>query len=498
MLTRHLTATATLALLPILVAGAPASTAHRAASIAWAPDHEAALEDAKESQRIVFLAVNMDGERANDELAKKTYRAKTLVGLSKHSVNLVASAFEHSSGACSRFDGIRCSAHMACDIWARAEILTKDAEGYVIAPQHVWLAPTGEVLLSVPYAVTEAELEWCWVTALQANDPELALSLSSKARAPRRLVKGGLADAAGGAAGEGKTLSREEALELIEKIKRGLNQDRRAAAVRQIMAVDEPEAIEFVRTELRSGAGGRGGGRGGRGGGGRNAKDRRPAYLHSMGTVSPPSYWEIAAEYIDDSLLEVRAEAVVALEMLAAPESLKALRSALKKEKDPGVYKNILRALGTAGATDKKTVSRLIKAWDKEKEEIARRNAVLALGSLTKSDKVDQLLREILADEDRTERERAAAVCAMALTRRTEWLEILRPALRAAQAAAGEPIEGEPEDFVPAPELLSALQAAVQLLDGGDLRILRDPVTAAGRDTIQRDRWFGAKGGERR
>jgi HEAT repeat protein len=271
------------------------------------------------------------------------------------------------------------------------------------------------------------------------------------------------------------------------------------------MTADEPEALDFVRTELRSGVGGGrggagggrgGGGRGGGGGGGRNAEDRRPQHLHTMGTVSPSSYWEIAAEYIDDSILEVRAEAVVALEMLAAPESVRVLQTALKKEKDETVRKNILRALGTAGAIDKKAQETLEKAVLKEKDEIIRRNATLALGSLARSDSVDQLLTEILADEQRTDRERAAAACAMALTRRSEWLELLRPALEAAKAAdAGATPEGEAEDFIPAGDLLSALQASVQLLEGGDLSVLRDAVAAAGRDTISRDRWFGREGG---
>jgi hypothetical protein len=491
MLTRSILAGAALAALGTL----PSFTT-RAAEIRWESSHEDALKTAADSKRVVFLAVNMDGERANDELANKTYGKKSITGFSLLTVNLVASAFQHSSGKCSRFGGISCADHMACDIWARDAVLQKDAEGFVIAPQHVWLAPTGEVLLSVPYAVTEGELEWCFGTAIQMNDPEAVVKFSSKARAPRRLVKGGVAGPdTVGPDGPG-ALTRDEALELIEEVKRGMNQQQRTRAVMRIMTADEPEAIEFVRTELRSGgnAGRGGGGRGGRGGGGggRNSQDRRPQYLRAIGTLSPQSYWEIAAEYIDDSILEVRAEAVVALEMLAAPDSLRTLQSALKKEKDDTVYKNLLRAMGTAGAIDNKAHSALLKAVAKEKDEIIRRNATLALGSLAQSPDVDELLAEILADEDRTHRERAAAVCAMALTRRVEWLELLRPALRAAQAAeAGEKPEGEPEDFVPTDDLLAALEAAVQLLEGGDLSVMRDVVSAAGRDTIPRERWFG-------
>ena len=469
--------------LAVLAASLPAAAGTR---IAWHASSEAALAEAVESKRVVFVAVNMDGERANDELAEKTYRSDKIAKLAEHSINLVASAFEHGTGTCSRFGTITCADHVQCDIWARENVLQKDAEGYVIAPQHVWLSPTGEVLLSVPYAVTEGELEWCFVTALQENDPELALKMSSKARAPRRLVKGGVASPRGDGSLDTTPLTREEVLAMIEEVKRGANQNQRARAVRQIMAADEPEAIDFVRAEMRSGGGG------GRKGRGRNAKDQRPAHLRTMSAVSPASYWEIAVEYIDDSLLEVRTEAVVALEMLAAPESVRAIQSAIRKEKEPSVLKNLYRALGTAGAVDKKATNTLLKTAEKDKDELMRRNALLALGSVTRSDKIDDLLRETMADEELDVRERAAAVCAMALSRRDEWLELLRPALRAAEQAAQEAVpEGEPEGFVPDDEFLVALRAAVALLEGGDLTVIRDAVEAAGHDEITRERWFG-------
>ncbi len=477
----------------LLLAALAAGTAlalPAASGIEWSASHEDARAQAREEKRVLFLAVNMDGERANDELAEKTYREKRITELAAHSVNLVASAFEHGTGECKRFGTITCGDHVACDIWARENVLEKDAEGFVVAPQHVWLSPEGEVLLSVPYAVTEGELEWCFVTALTTNDPTLELKMSSKARAPRRLVKGGVADVEGGDQYGPSALTRDEVLALIEEVRRGVDRQQRVRAVMRIMTADEPEAVDFVRSEMRSGlGGGRGGGRGGARG-----RDPRPGYLRAMARLAPASYWVIAAEYVDDSLIEVRSEAVVALEMLASPDSLRDVSSALRKEKELSVKKNLLRALGTAGAADKKTIQTLVKTAEKDRDELLRRNALIALGSVVKADKVDDLLRETLLDEERDPRERAAAVCAMALTRRAEWLELLRPALEAAEARDAEATpEGEPEEFVPPDDLLLALRSAVALLEGGDLSVIKDAVTAAGRDEIPRERWFGVE-----
>ncbi len=125
-------------------------------SIAWEPQREAALARARAERRVVFVAVNMDGERACDRLAEKVYRDKTIVALASATVNLIASQPSHTAGdkACARFGTIPCTAHQTVDKWVRKEVLVPDAEGYVVAPQHVFLDSKGAVILSVPYDVT--------------------------------------------------------------------------------------------------------------------------------------------------------------------------------------------------------------------------------------------------------------------------------------------------------------------------------------------------------
>ncbi|MED6334947.1 MAG: HEAT repeat domain-containing protein [Planctomycetota bacterium] len=475
-------ATSILLLLPL-----PARPLVGAADIDWQPSYEAALLRAADEDRVLFVAVNMDGERANDRTADKTYHDKTIVGLSEHTLNLVASLSEHAKPdrTCPRFGDVTCADHRRVDIDVRENVLAPDDEGYVIAPQHVFLKPDGEVILSVPYEISAAELEWCFVTALQVVDPDFTHRLSAGARAPRRLIMGAVSGAGAGQ----PPPTREELMELISEVKKGsLRGGERMAALRRILLADEPEAIEFIRTELRrgpqvgrGGGGRRGGGGGGRGGGDR--RDQRGPLLHTIGVRSPISYWEVLVEFATGSDALLRAEAVVALEQLAAPDSVRDIRSALKREKVIEIEKNLLRALGSAGAADKKTRETLLSRVKKEKDALLRANAIVALGYLTRDEEVDERLHELLEGDDTDAR--VAAACAIALTREKEWLEPL-------QAAATVAEENNDKTFE------AACSGARAVLEGGDLKPIESALTGVCRDEIARERLFGGEEEPRR
>ncbi|MFT6111159.1 MAG: hypothetical protein ACJA2W_004089, partial [Planctomycetota bacterium] len=63
-----------------------------AKGIEWADTFDGALMTAVTEGRVVFIAVNMDGERANERMVKNVYGDKRIVALSERSVNLIASA----------------------------------------------------------------------------------------------------------------------------------------------------------------------------------------------------------------------------------------------------------------------------------------------------------------------------------------------------------------------------------------------------------------------
>lgn len=466
--------------LPSSVSNAPAAD-----SIVWQKRWEDAQTQARAQKKVVFVAVNMDGEKANERLATKVYKEKGIVALARETLNVVASASEHSSGDknCPRFDGISCLDHRRVDTTLRKELLKADAQGYVVAPQHVFLDPDGKVLLSVPYEVSADELAWCFVTAIQKLDPKSTLALPASAKRPRLLIVSGVLDPAT-AGGVQKPLTRAELLELLKEIKKTDFGIARAESIRSVLTSDEPEALEFIRQELRSGlnrlmgggaggAGGRGGGGGGLGRAGQEGANRGTLIMHGIGVFSPPAYWEVAIEFVGDNDPGMRGETAVALEQLAAPESVRALQAALQKETSPNIQKDLLRALGTAGASDKNTRSMLLKRMKSEKNGLLRLNAIVAAGSLAPGDDVATELSALLTSG--VSDERTAAICAMAMSRDERYASALEIASKDERDA----------------EVAKTASIALEIVKGGALRPIRDALKRVCQDTIDRERFFG-------
>ncbi|MBK9384901.1 MAG: HEAT repeat domain-containing protein [Planctomycetes bacterium] len=462
------------------VEGLVAPSAVRVApGIAWQLSLGEALERAKAEKKPLLLAVNMDGERANDRLAKTVYRDKAVVELSARAVCVVASKFEHGTGTCTRFGGISCADHRAVDIAAREKILKGSADGSVIAPQHVFVDGEGKVLFSVPYEINASELLWCLVQAVNAVDPEAKLAVPAGARAPKRFVSGAVSTPAEADAEEGELppLPREEALALIAELKRGNlgggGPDRWRemwTKIRRLVRADEPEAIEFVKQQLGSVGMGMGMGRGG--GGGRLVAP----IIRAIGETSPPSYWVVFEDLATGAGDELRAEVAVALEQLAAPESLKLVQEALKKEKLPEMRKDWLRALGTTGAHDKNVHRMLLAAAKAKGAEVDRVNAIVALGWSHADPAVTKALEAALTAP--TPAERRAAAIALAIARD-----------RAAQPSLAEAREREQDEKV-----RTTLERAEKVVDGGNLSELAEDVADACAQGIPRRRFFGGAG----
>ncbi len=432
------------------------------ASIAWQPSLAAAFDAAKADGAVVFLAVNMDGERSNDRLAREVYADPSIVRLAAHTKSLVASAFTHAAGdaECTRFGSQPCRVHLETDRAVRTNGWIQEGSEGFIAPQHVFLNAEREVLLQVPFAITRGELEWCFVAAIRTQNPEFEWEFSSTARAPKRLATNGVA-----VPEEDATvplLTREEMLDLIEQMKRRtIVGAARREAIRKVLRSDEVEAIEFAHSLLRAGPGGP------------NGRDIRPIYLRDIGANSPASYWEIVAEFAESGEDELRKRAVIALEQLGAAESVKVLRRALAKEKDPAIERDLLRALASAGADDARVRKEILTRCRKEKDALVRIGAVLALGHLVEGEDVRELLNALVTDEDPNVR--AAAVCAMAITRDAAWLPVLR-ALR---------------DQATDESMREVVGAALLVFDQGSLAPLRITVKRIAGDELDRPRIFG-------
>ncbi|MFT4541524.1 MAG: hypothetical protein ACI835_003985 [Planctomycetota bacterium] len=447
-----------------------------AAGIAWEESLAATLQRAADEQRVVFIAINMDGERANDRMVDDVYKDKNIVALSELTLNLVGSVTPHTKlGRCSRFGSIECESHRLVESDIRGRFLRPDADGHVIAPQHLFLDPAGAVLLSVPYGVTSEELEWCFAAALRKVDPTLKLDLSSGARAPKRVVMGGVADAA-----DIETPpTQAEVEQIIKDIRKGtIRGGQRLTAIMRLLLSDDPEAMKMVQTELLGGRGGRGGRGGGRGDG-EDTASAKARIMHRMGKVSPTAYWEVALEFLSSTEEALRFEAIATLEQLARKETLKDLRNALRKAEDPRSERSLLRATAAAGAGDKRTRTDLLKKCSSEKDMLLRTNAVLALGHLAAHKDVDAALTELLTESGGPESLSMAAALAMAMTREGSWVELLSSVVARA----------------PDTPLAKACTASIKALEDGSLNAIQAIFMRVSRDEIVRERLFGAAAG---
>ncbi|MFT6111208.1 MAG: hypothetical protein ACJA2W_004138, partial [Planctomycetota bacterium] len=393
------------------------------------------------------------------------------------------------SGTCKRFGCSTCKQHQLVDVSVREQVLKPDVSGAVVAPQHVLLGPDGSVILSVPYEISADELEWCFLTAFASLDKEAPAKRIDKGRRPRRLIMGGVLDLGGGLA----PLTRDEALEMIREHKKGASRGGAQAVIRRLVTVDEPEVREYVLTILRAGGGGGGGGGGGRGGGGGgggrgggNADKQRIELIQWIGVVSPKAYWEICAEFADSGTEAVQLEAIVALEQLAARESLPMLTKALRRASDEMQEKNIVRAIGACGQDDKKARTAVLRASNDGKSPTLRANALLALGWLDQAEEVDERIRAgalpgvygkgaKVDAEEVTGQERLGAVVAMGLTRGERWRELLQELIDDAD---------EPE------ALREAARASLDVVGGAPYSKLGPAVAEAGGDQIPRERLF--------
>ena len=236
--------------------------------IPWEEDWAAARARALEEGRVLFVAANMDGERANDRMAEDVYREKAVVALAEQPCpsSRARSPMGRAPARGSGPSAVSTTSRSTSGHGRKSCPPTRTARW---SPRStVFLAPDGTVLLSVEYEITADELEWCLGEALRKLDPDDEVKLSGGARPPKRWWW-----TASPRRGDRQPPTRDEVLELLRELKKG-RMENRDAAVRRLLTADEDEAREFAVQELRrSGGGGR---RGGGGGASRNEAGTGP------------------------------------------------------------------------------------------------------------------------------------------------------------------------------------------------------------------------------
>lgn len=443
-----------LRILSVLLAASTAT-----AQIQWARSLDEALAAAKTRNTVVFVALNMDGERANDQMVEDHYRDSTLVKLSKNTINLFCSNNTHGNGSCKRCKGTTCAIHRTNDYQVRRKILQVDGETSVVAPQHLFLDGDGKIINSATYFITKGELEWLWVQAIQAVQSDFKWTPSERYRAPASLKKGSAdktpvaekpptkkeveaalkniknasanATGAGGSGDDEGGGRRDQWRRWAERFQNTQKNSR------VLIRSEDKRALSWGRSSLRS------------------YGRFRDGLIRDIGKLSPQPWAKLVEEWLEDQSDGTRKAAIIAIEQIANPKSLGKLRKALKKEKDEALKGRIIRAMAACGPTNSSVIRVIKRAVKSDKSEIIRAHAVVATGKLEDRAAVTENLQIALQDESSKVRSVAAYVIGIRLDK--AMMETLLSTLQA-----------ETEDAVK-----SWMQKAIDAIKSGDNKVFK-------------------------
>lgn len=434
-----------------------ATSSARAAGIEWRTSLEAALSNAKARKAPVFIAVNMDGERANDEMVAEHYAASRIVELAARSVPLFASADDHSGAKpCKRCGGpVTCEQHRAIEKEIRAKYLQRASDGGYVAPEHLFLDPEGKVLLSVPYRVSQGELEWCLVSAIRSLDPGFEWKFGEDAKPPRRLVKGGVA--ADGLEATEKAPTKKEVDEILAELNKTKKWFEKIDLMFRLLRSDDPRALSFFETLLSGKM--------------PNREDGLLGFLRAMGRSSPPAYGPLVVPFLEDDRDAVKSQAIVTLELLANAKTLAALQKRFKAEKDVRFKKDLIRAIAACGAKDKAAQKLVFGVVAGDDDPILRANAMLGCEYLADEKGVIATIDAALAQQPVVELRFAAGYVVAA-----RRLETRKDALSTA-------VNDETD-----PAAKAALAACLAVFDGGSLSSLEPYLKSLCRSELPRER----------
>jgi hypothetical protein len=432
-------------------------------------DVDAGLEQAAAETRVILLALGTTLEPRSERHLKELYRAKDLRSYLDSSVALAGWQW---------FPGDRRRVPKLGDYSAqdfvdnletiRQRWLRPNSNGVVALPQHVWLSPKGELLLSCPYEISAEEFAWCFDRALRLSGIEERPELPKDAHAPRRLLMGEVYQL-DDEDELGRGLRTDELTELLDQYKRRQLTPKDETGIRRLLFTDEEQSAKYMAQELALWDLARGE---------RNELGEiLEGTIYLIGLVGTPAHLSALEQFTTHRRPSLRIQVAVAYEQLGAEGGLAAVKKALKKEKDEGVRAEWVRALGACGRGNSSVASTLTRMARKEKSERVRVNAILALGYLLPDRKVLESLEEIAATE--TNDYQVAAILALALGRAEESRALLAELVE--KAAAERTRE--------------AAAQALAVLDGGNLISLRDSVKEISSGDVDRWRVFFWKGG---
>lgn len=343
--------------------------------VRWVGPFDRALEQAREKKLPVLVAINTDrdGEGpgpdggGNTRMVYVHYRDAEVVALSRHFVCVIASPNTHEEVAepervCSRFGDVPCAAHLASEASVRGAYFAGVAK--IVAPQHLFLDPSGKLLLRREYEVEGKDLIALMLQALRQVSPSVYESVAEEryAEAARAL--------------------------------RSADDETRRQAAHELAASPDPRAASVLRKAIVA----------------LKEEADRARLVRAAGSAPGPAMEGLFTELLGDKSARVRAAAAAGLGRIATPGSTAALVAALKREKESEGKNALLRALGDRGSDP--AVAAVVLPLLADKSAQVRTQAALALASARgEAAGAGKLLA--MAREEHDVRARCAAILAL-------------------------------------------------------------------------------------
>ncbi len=431
------------------------------AKVEWTADIEEGMVRAEAEGRVIVLALGVVSESRSEAHLKEVYSEKKLAGYFAESVNIAAWSFElDEEKQLPRFDGISPSDHLNNLAVIIERWLEPNAEGVVALPQHVWLSPKGEVLLSCAYEIEKEEFAWCFEEAMRRAGIEDLPKPMKGAHPPRRLLLGEVYRLIDGDQ-LGRGMKPDELDELLQRVKKRNLSERDRGDIIQIIFTDEEDGVEYLTRQfgLWELVGPR-------------IAPVIDGTFELIGGSASPKYLECLEKFASHNRASLRMRVAVAYEQIGDTEGLSAVKKALKKEKDDDVRAEWVRALGACGRGDKSTSKTLVRIAEKEKDDRVRRNAILALGHLLPDEGAEEALVELATGGEGDDR----------------WAAVLGLALGRSIGARGliEGMgEGENDE-----DILKIIERSLRVLDGGNLYEIQSSCALISESEISRWRLF--------
>ena len=159
--------------------------------VEWTADIDEGLERAADEGRVVLLALGVVGEGRSKGHLKEVYSDKKLSDYFDESVNIPVWSFWHDEEkSLPRLSKLKPGDHVNNLSVIKERWLKPNSEGVVPLPQHLWISPTGELLLSCPWEIDVEEFAWCFDEAMRRAGIEERPDAVKGAHPPRRLLLG--------------------------------------------------------------------------------------------------------------------------------------------------------------------------------------------------------------------------------------------------------------------------------------------------------------------